>query len=86
LAVGLSKLDDQCDKRETARSFLNVGQPQAALQILCTTKAATAAKLDVCKADPKQANADEPTAMGVPAESAKHLTARYPPVEGVLHQ
>lgn len=47
-SLGASKMDDQCDKRETARSFLAIGQPNAALQILCTTKAAKAAKLDVC--------------------------------------
>jgi hypothetical protein len=40
LSFGSSKLDDQCDKRETARSFALIGDKEAARQILCTTKAA----------------------------------------------
>jgi hypothetical protein len=48
LSFGSSKLDEQCDKRETARSFAAIGQTDAALQILCSTKAAKAAKIAAC--------------------------------------
>lgn len=40
LSAGFSKLDDECDKRETARAFAQLGYRTAALKILCTTKAA----------------------------------------------
>jgi hypothetical protein len=45
-----SKLDTECEKRETARSFALIGEREAAVQLLCATKAAKAAKLSVCVA------------------------------------
>lgn len=48
LSVGGSKLDDECDKRETARAFSNLGFREAALKILCTTKAARKALGEGC--------------------------------------
>ena len=38
--VGFSREDKECTLRETARSFLNMGKPQMALLVMCSTKAA----------------------------------------------
>lgn len=43
-----SKLDTECEKRETARSFALLGERTAALQVLCQTKAAKETKPTVC--------------------------------------
>jgi hypothetical protein len=48
-AFGGSRMDHECDKRETARSFFDIGQSGAALEILCTTKAAKKAHVAVCQ-------------------------------------
>jgi hypothetical protein len=40
ISLGGSKMDAECDRRETARSFALLGQYEAALKILCMTKAA----------------------------------------------
>lgn len=45
ISLGGSKMDHECDKRETARSFALIGNRTAAYKILCTTKAAKEAKL-----------------------------------------
>lgn len=58
ISLGGSKLDSECDKRETARAFANIGQYQAALEILCTAKSAKVVKncanlpAPVLKSDP----------------------------------
>jgi hypothetical protein len=48
LSIGGSKLDEECDKRETARAFAHLGFKEAALKILCTTKAAKKALGEGC--------------------------------------
>ena len=45
LSFGSSKLDNECDLRETARSFAALGNKLAAARILCNTKAAKTAQL-----------------------------------------
>jgi hypothetical protein len=52
VSLGTSKMDNECDKRETARSFKELGLGVEACQILMTTKAAKKAGLKtpaVCK-------------------------------------
>ena len=65
LSLGGSKLDGECDKREAARAFAAIGETDAALQILCTTKAAVKAKLSVC-AGPKAAEVVAPAEVVSP--------------------
>lgn len=45
LSAGGSKLDAECDRRETARAFALLGNKMAAARILCNTKAAKEAQL-----------------------------------------
>lgn len=45
LSAGGSKLDAECDRRETARAFALLGNKLAAARILCNTKAAKEAQL-----------------------------------------
>lgn len=45
LSLGGSKLDTECDARETARAFALLGNKLAAARILCDTKAAKKAQL-----------------------------------------
>jgi hypothetical protein len=45
VSLGGSKMDNECDKRETARAFALLGNQEAAAKILCETKAAKAAHL-----------------------------------------
>lgn len=45
LSLGGSKLDTECDSRETARAFALLGNKLAAARILCDTKAAKKAQL-----------------------------------------
>jgi hypothetical protein len=45
VSIGGSKMDNECDKRETARSFALLGQRDAACKILLRTKAAKDAGL-----------------------------------------
>lgn len=45
VSIGGSKLDEQCDLRETARAFALIGNRMAAARILCNTKAAKLAQL-----------------------------------------
>jgi hypothetical protein len=45
VSLGGSKLDKECDRRETARAFALLGNKLAAARILCNTKAAKEAQL-----------------------------------------
>ena len=45
ISLGGSKLDKDCSRRETARSFMNLGLPDAACKILLSTKDAKEAGL-----------------------------------------
>jgi len=45
ISLGGSKLDKDCSRRETARSFMNLGLPEAACKILLSTRDAKEAKL-----------------------------------------
>jgi hypothetical protein len=51
VSLGGSKLDKECDRRETARAFALLGNKLAAAKILCNTKAAKEAQLtwDECQ-------------------------------------
>jgi hypothetical protein len=49
VSFGGSKEDKQCSARELARSFHMIGEDGAALQVLCSTKAAKEAKPTVCQ-------------------------------------
>jgi hypothetical protein len=60
ISLGGSKMDKDCDRRETARAFALIGQYGAALQVLCST---TAAKVvDNCR-DLSLPNPVEPVAQ-----------------------
>ena len=45
-----SKVDTECEKRATAIAFAQLGQTQAAIEMLCATKAAKSGDVEVCKA------------------------------------
>jgi hypothetical protein len=45
VSIGGSKLDTECDRRETARAFALLGNKLAAARILCNSKAAKEAQL-----------------------------------------
>jgi hypothetical protein len=49
VALGGSKMDNECNIRETAFAFSLIGDKEAAHALLCTTKAAKAAKLATCQ-------------------------------------
>jgi hypothetical protein len=49
LSIGGSVLDEDCNKRELSRSFQNLGQAEAALEILCSHEGAAAAS--ICKSE-----------------------------------
>jgi hypothetical protein len=51
LALGGSKLDQECDLRETARAFALIGNTSAAARVLCETKGAKKAKLNISDCD-----------------------------------
>lgn len=46
---GFGLKDGECQKLETARAFRQIGEDQAALHLLCTTRAARKAHLKVCR-------------------------------------
>lgn len=61
---GKSFVDEECDKRETARSFAALGYSGEALVILCSTKAAQV--LEVCPGRPQPAPVCDVTAPSCP--------------------
>lgn len=57
LSFGFGKGDPECDKRETAREFHEMGRPDLAIALLCSTKAA--AGLPGCQPPSPVASAPE---------------------------
>lgn len=50
LSFSGSRQDTECEKRATALAFAQLGAQQAAIEVLCSTKAAKSADVEVCKA------------------------------------
>lgn len=78
ISFGGSKMDHECDKRETARSFALLGQYEAALRILCSTRAARESLGPDCVNYPAPGPATEQPAVVVIPEgvSPKELQER----------
>jgi hypothetical protein len=49
LSFSGSRQDTECEKRATALAFAQLGAQQAAIEVLCSTKAAKSADVEVCK-------------------------------------
>lgn len=52
ISFGFSKKDDECDAREAAREFYEMGRPDLAIMVLCKTKVGRALG-DECNAPPR---------------------------------
>jgi hypothetical protein len=84
ISLGGSKLDDQCDKRETARSFALINNREAAARILCSTKAAKEAGLTLADCLASTPAAPAATVPAVASAPTAALTAAPTPVEPVV--
>lgn len=75
LSLGGSKLDGECDLRESARAFALIGNRNAAAKILCETKAAkkahlTAADCGALESEPVPPAPASPVSIVLPSQPA----------------
>lgn len=71
ISFGISTTDDECDLRETARLFFEMGQPALGVELLCKSKAAN--RLSSC-------------AYAAPAvATTAGFDTRHEPVDAVTH-
>ncbi|MBZ5695975.1 MAG: hypothetical protein LAN36_11530 [Acidobacteriia bacterium] len=54
ISLGGSKIDNECDKRQTAQALANIGATQAACKVLLNTKAAKEAHVTECDTPVKE--------------------------------
>jgi hypothetical protein len=83
ISFGGSKLDTECDKRETARAFALIGQTDSACQILLTTRAAKAAGITSC-VRPEPVVVAAPVVSEVPPTPVAAPEAPAPPAIVVI--